>query len=93
MELIYPTKTHKKEPMELPDKNGNSTGYHILGIARKDYDVYVCFANLLNMNLWIEKTHKLLLTDHVNMNILNKIEDNKEFMMIYKFFLDSGILK
>ena len=93
MDLLYPTQNSKKEPLELPDKNGNSTGYHILGIAKTEYEVYVCFANLLTREVWIEKTHKLLLTDHVNMNILNKIDDNQEFAMIYKFFLDKGLLK
>jgi uncharacterized protein YrzB (UPF0473 family) len=90
---MYPTLNNKKELLELPDKNGNSTGYHILGIAKTEYDVYVCFANLLTKEVWIEKTHKLLLTNHVNMNILNKIDNDNEFAMAYKFFLDKGLLK
>ncbi|MDD3412616.1 MAG: hypothetical protein PHY47_01315 [Lachnospiraceae bacterium] len=96
MKLIFPKNKLEWNPKKLPgipDRYGNHTGHRLVAAAQNGIDIYACFTDEKNSNIWIEKTTALNpLANNLCMEMLERISDDAEFNRIHQFFVKEGLL-
>ena len=96
MKLIYPQDKSKWDPKKLPgipDRLGNDTGHRLIAAAQNGFDIYAAFTDEIGSSVWIEKTNRLNpLSNSMCMEMLERINDDKEFTFAHQFFIKEGLL-
>lgn len=98
MKLVYPIdekmkKWGDKELPALPTKLGIPTDYRLISVAKEGHDLYVCLTDSAKSQIWIEKMSTFLKpNNYIQLDDLELIKDDKEFMMAYNFFVKENIL-
>lgn len=100
MKLVYPafipqdySWTTDPKLALMPTKNGEHSGFLIIGVAQSGIDLYVLFSNMERNTTYIEKTTTL--NPHakfIAFEILERIVDNGEFARVHQFFVNKGLL-
>lgn len=96
MKLVFPKDKRQFNPNQLPvipTKYGTESACHLIAMAQDGTDLYVTFTNEERKEVWIEKASVLLTPqDHLVAEMLQRIDDEQEFVRAHKFFIDEGIL-
>jgi len=98
MKLEYPkTKVEwdswrRKLFPHIPTRKWVPSGYRMIGCSKSGLNVYVVFTNETFDKVWIEKTSSLMIRNFVASEDLVRIDDEEEFEMIHRFFINKGIL-
>ena len=99
MKIIYPKKYGEvndwtKTPLAgLPCKDGGDSGFLLIAVAQHGIDLYALFTDPRTGEVFIEKTTTLNPhASHLAFEILERIEDVREYTRVHQFFIDKGFL-